>query len=372
MIANFLLGLFVVILVFLLPNKKLGLKFAFALITIFLAIRYQWGNDYPSYLNQFNILKGYSNNIFDFTENEGLYGSVETGWIVLNRFFGAIGVGFFGMVAILTVFENLCVYNLIRKHVKEKYYWVALFFLVLGSSMCMYASMMRQYLAMCFFLIFVDLMIEKRVKLYWLWAIVIILLGTTIHRSCWAVFITIPFFYLHIDFLRWRTWIYVIGIIYVIWMILGEKIVAVNLPILLENYDEFSYYQVYLENSGSSNELRLGFLYKYVIFVVWLVLLPEIDREKQPFVFIILFSYFFDVLIGIAPIALRLTYYFSMLTLITWPIMFSLSKNKPVLQIVVALQMAVSLKSFFSFFNYYVWVDACKEYHTIFEAPYWI
>lgn len=53
MVAYFTIAFLAVFLALIPTNKKFGLNCAFLVITIFLAIRYMWGNDYPAYLKMY-------------------------------------------------------------------------------------------------------------------------------------------------------------------------------------------------------------------------------------------------------------------------------------------------------------------------------
>ncbi|HHX67992.1 MAG TPA: hypothetical protein GX708_08095, partial [Gallicola sp.] len=93
-------------------TKYGGLEAAFILLTIFMSIRYNFGNDYPGYLNRFLSIGAFSN--IDLTLE-----STEIGWAVLNLLFQPIG--FFGMVIVLTVFEYAVIYRLIKKYVPKEW-----------------------------------------------------------------------------------------------------------------------------------------------------------------------------------------------------------------------------------------------------------
>ena len=131
-------------------TKYGGLEFAFILLTVFMAIRYNFGNDYPAYLNIF--IKIGRNNIPD---------RLEAGWVLLSKLFQPIG--FFGMIIVLTIIEYSIIYWLIKKYIPKQWYWLSVFIFTLNTSFLLIgASMMRQFLAMCVCLIAIEFIIRKK------------------------------------------------------------------------------------------------------------------------------------------------------------------------------------------------------------------
>ena len=95
---------------------KFGLKISFLIIFFFLALRYNFGNDYKGYLTDFLEFNNYDKvsyfNIADF--------HYEPGWLILCRIFK--GPGFFAMVAFLAAFNCMAYYFLIHRYVPRRYY----------------------------------------------------------------------------------------------------------------------------------------------------------------------------------------------------------------------------------------------------------
>ena len=85
-------------------KKESALAYSFVILTVFFAIRYNFGNDYFAYLKHFDLAN--QGNLLDALESERF----EDGWVVLCRL--SKPIGFFGMVIILTVFENFVLYRM--------------------------------------------------------------------------------------------------------------------------------------------------------------------------------------------------------------------------------------------------------------------
>ena len=82
MIATIILGIFSVLSAFLAryTNTRWGLKLSFILIFLFLALRYNFGNDYDNYLNVFNEIKQYN----DVNSLYLMMLRFEPAWLFLN------------------------------------------------------------------------------------------------------------------------------------------------------------------------------------------------------------------------------------------------------------------------------------------------
>ena len=95
MLIPFIVGFIAVLLTCLTQQRQngLGLKAAFVIIFIFLALRYDYGNDYIGYMNAFNALGS------NFA-HRSTYMLWEPGWLLLNAFFQPFG--FFKVAAFIT------------------------------------------------------------------------------------------------------------------------------------------------------------------------------------------------------------------------------------------------------------------------------
>ena len=117
------------------------LKVSFGLIFLFLALRYDYGNDYSAYLKGF--LEVNRVETIDYFDK---YLHFDPGWIFLCRIFWPFG--FFAMMAVLALFNCFVYYRFIRKYVPPVYYWFAVFLYVFNPYfMLVHSSAMRQSLA---------------------------------------------------------------------------------------------------------------------------------------------------------------------------------------------------------------------------------
>ena len=114
MIVTIMLGFFTVFFSYLSKdeNFKWGLKFSFILIFFFLALRFDFGNDYMYYYSNFQKINSFSS----FNINNYNVKGVEIGWLLLNVCFNSMG--FFAMNAVLAAFSTYVLYRFIKNWVK--------------------------------------------------------------------------------------------------------------------------------------------------------------------------------------------------------------------------------------------------------------
>ena len=374
MIIYIIVGIIAVFLCSLVKDKKRGLQWAFAVITVFLSIRYMWGNDYPGYLSSFEDYNNCNFGLFDYERSSQIHrhSHNEFGWIFLNRLFGYCGMGFFGLIIVTTIFECWVVYHMLDKYVTPKYYWVAVLLWFFSTSFCVNASMMRQYFCICIYLLVIDLMIEKKGKKYLWISVGLILLCMTIHRSSVILFTSLPLFYLRISKSN-KIWIIVLGCIFLLWQVYGQSIIEPYISLLLESSEDYEEYMLYVgANNTSITTTGLGVIFRYIMFIVWLLLIPQLDKRHQPIVILLLLSYFFEVIATIAPVASRLGLYYSFLSMVCWTNLFEKAKQKPILYLFFGVQVILVIHGINQFFLSPLWGPSFFQYQTIFSAPSWM
>lgn len=364
MIANLVVGLLAALICLLFKNKK-GLNISFFLVTVFLAIRFKWGNDYENYLEWFQMVKNYS--LGDLITRTELSHHEEWLWSVLNRLFA--GVGFFGFVIAITVFENWVIYRTISRHVDSKYYWLSMFIYVLSTkTFAVGASMMRQYFCMCCFMIVVELMLERKL----LWSIIIIVLCSFIHRSNIYILAFLPIFYIHVKQGEISISFYIAAaVFYYVWIITTTYVLSNYIRVIVPDDMEFAFLQ-YSERSVAATNTGVGQLFYTVVLLTTIYTIPKADKKDQTFLFLIILGSLFNPLISVVPIMARYTLYCHMYNIIIWPLFFKYIKDKRFVIILTAINMLIIVKAFFDFFKSPIWVDRFMEYHTIFEASSWM
>jgi len=363
MIHTIIIGLIAISLAYLnkYKNFKYGLEFAFIILTIFLAIRFDWGNDYSNYLSSFINIKNNDYSAFDINflkENDH-----EIGWIFLNKIFSPFG--FFGLVIFLTIIENYILYRLIKKYVNKKWQWLSVFIYVFSPIfMLTCSSMMRQFLSICIYLISIRYIIEKK----FLFFLLLNLLAFLFHKSAIILLPTYFITYLNNQIKHTN----LLMIIYVVWYFFAAELVYIPLNSILsiESFEKYNYYIV----SGSKAEIGTGLavLFSYLLFFLILKKSKNLPANLSIISFLYLISLFITPLTTYGLIIGRLSIYFIFFIIVILPNIIPLIKNELLKYFVLIVYIAIQLKEFISFFYSDIWYLKFFYYKTIFSSQYWL
>jgi hypothetical protein len=354
MIGTITLGLFSVLFGYLAKyrNVQWGLKASFFLIFLFLALRYNFGNDYPGYLNTFNLIS--KDNKIDYFDN---YYRVEIGWVFLNRLFR--GLGFFAMTAVLALFNCVIYYRFIKKYVPIKYYWLAIFLYVFTPGfMLIPSSGMRQSLAIVIFLFSFDYLHDKKAIRYFL----CIGLASLFHSSA---IILLPVYFLAIFNWKINIGVVIIFILLFVSMFLYSNFLS---PLLTQFINSnFERYKVYQEEGHIAT--GLGVLYSFALVILTLYYERFQNRETALVFKISIISSIFMPLALIIALITRLGMYFLPATIVVYPIILMNLRNPIYKTIFLTFLLFFTIFLFFQFFNSETWKLSFGTYQTIFSAP---
>ena len=101
-------------------RSELWLKITFFIIFLLIALRYNYGNDYPAYMKGFYKINDLSQ--IDYFDQSWHF---EPGWIFLCRLFEPFG--FSALVAFVSLLFCFVFYKIISKFVQPKYHWFSVF-----------------------------------------------------------------------------------------------------------------------------------------------------------------------------------------------------------------------------------------------------
>jgi len=338
-----------------------GLEVAFLIITIFLSIRYNWGSDYPNYLMKFHEYGTYNSFVTGFEKSY-----IEIGWILINKLFKPIG--FFGMVIILTVFEQFVIYVFIKRNVPRNWYWFAIFIYTFNSSLMITGtSMMRQFLAMCIYIIAVDFIYKRKIFPF----ILLILLASTFHSSAIILLPTYFFSYINLNTtIKSLIWV---TPLYLLWFFGISNIFGHSLFSLLLNIDLLEKYSIYLTQHDLFSGSGLGIAFFSVIF---LVVISQLRYIKNDYVKLISLLFLIMIIIiplsSFAPHLSRIGFYFSILSVACIPILLSHLKARNVRFVLMAGIIFFHIYKYIEFFYSSVWYNSFFIYHSIFESNKWL
>ena len=365
MIVFLIIGTLAVFLSFLdrFRNKgfKYGLEMAFVLLTSFLVIRYEWGNDYHAYLVGFqNISSIDFSLIFNFNELNDYFADnhFEIGWIILNILCAPIG--FFGMVALLTIFQCTVMYFFIKRNVKSDYYWFAVFIYVFTYHfMLIQASMMRQAFSMTIVLCAYPYIIKKKIFK----ACLLILFASFFHRSALILLPLVFGGYMNLEFSAKNLFILFFTFIFI--FLLKDDIGNYLKMFITENFSE---YDVYIhDETGSIKLISLVGNISIIIFIVYFS--RGVILEKQLMCWLVLFAISYTF-INPFSLSARVMYYFLFFEIVLFPSFLSEDKNFYIKFAFVFLLITMNIRGIIMFFNSSVW-ERFLTYNTIFMADKW-
>ena len=351
MITILFLTIIVVILAYISRSKKYRflLKVCFAIITIVLGIRYNFGNDYFSYYELFTDAQK-----LPFADYDK-----EIGWYLLCRFCNPIG--FMGFVFVITFISQWLVYRFIVKNVSPQYYWFAiLIYMLQPNFMVLGCSMMRQFLVMAIFLNCLEFIRQKRIII----SLLIILLASTIHNIS---LIFIPFVFLeNIKVVFSKKWFYIILILLFFIIIRFSETIAIYVAgFMIDSEADFSNY-IY-----SAQEGKMGIRELVIsIFFVFLMIrnYKKMDNHNKLACILTLVNVFLLPFTVILVMLRRLMLIFKIFEIGSYPSVIEKDNNVIYRIMFICICLCSTFIDYISFFNSETYTEAFMIYSTIFSA----
>lgn len=339
-------------------KKESALACSFVILTVFFAIRYNFGNDYSAYLMHFDLA------------NEGSYADAfdserfENGWVILCRLCKPIG--FFGMVIFLTIFENAVLYYFFRKYIPQNLYWLALFGYLFSPSLCLTGlSMMRQFLAICVCLIAFDMAMARKIVL----SILLVLLAVQFHTTAY-VCLPICFIALKKDVrMSKRAAISFLTVLFFIFF--TATYFFANLFVYVINESVFDIYEGRI---GQDYKSIIGVSTFFQYYILGIILLTQGKQKKTNRFFVLIFSLFMiiDAFKPIAPLISRVGLYFYILYPICMPNAIGKLSNTLIKKVTILLLLLFGVYGCLSFILSPGWGNSFLVYETIFSVNRWM
>ena len=341
---------------------KYGLEIAMVVLTVFVAIRYEWGTDMPSYNLTFQEFAYSGLRIFDFTGISQIRTgrSLEIGWAFLNV--ACIPIGFFGMIILLAVVENLIIYDFIKRNVDKHYYWLAIFIYTFNPYMMVLGcSMLRQWLAMCIILFATRYILSGKWRFYLLF----VLLAASIHTS--ALLFAFLYLFRHTEKVKLElsSLFWLIGIS-LLWIVVGKLISTEGIMMLLST-DAFEGYTGQ-SNSGIGSGVGFGTFFKILLYLFCIVQTKYLDKDKKILSWILLAYVLLFPFTDTVSLASRLNFYVDAVAIAVVPIAMKASRYKYMNVLMITLYMFWNIVLYRLFFSAQDFVWSYRTYHTIFET----
>lgn len=336
-----------------------GMFWGFVMLTTLGVIHYDYGNDYMAYYHLYNEITKYPLTFDSLTTNELFR---DPGWVVLCHLFSYFG-GFFTMVAVLNIIQNVLVYRFIKSNIERTWWPMAIFIYMCNTGLyLMNFSMMRQGLVVCLFLGIWDLIKNRK----WWWALLIMYLCSFIHLSA---IILLPFaFWGYLPKLNGKVWAIVYGVLLIFLWTSGETLNNIFMSGL--SLEEFQEYAATYEDIGTVGPTGIGFIINLLPFLVALyyLLTDKTYKDKQNIVLLSLLSFIIAPFAQIIPMVGRIGIYFTIYNIAAIPIIYRSIKKIELRYGLLSVFIIITLYDYWLFFNQGVYVRGYYTFHTIFES----
>lgn len=344
-------------------SSKNGLEWSFALLTVFLCIRYDFGNDYHVAFDTFLYYKDSGVSLFDFDKYGLLREKGEVVWVFINLLFRRLG--FFSLIICITLFENFVLYKLVKQYVAKEWYWLSIFiFTFNGTLMLIGASMMRQWLALCIFVYSVRFIQSGKPLPYF----ILLLLATQIHSSAWVL---LPMYFVRYFPSQVNKKFLLFAVpLYIVWIYVFPKYLGNNIEFLLQS-QEMNKYGVYLVNSNNNIGSITSFIARAFFPIICITQINRVDEKKK--LLFLIFSFYLLILpvSERMPMIGRIGTYFFVFFLCVFPETLSfLKKNNNIIYIpILIFYIFWTLYNYFPFYSSETFGEFYQEYKTIFGQP---
>lgn len=367
-----IVSLFAIFLAFMYDRKRIrwGLIGAMCVLTIFTAIRWEWGNDMPTYAKEFEAFGNEKVHFWEYWE----FGDMgvrtdrtsEVFWFMINIICQPIG--FFGMTIVLSVLQGWVVYRFIKDFVPRGYTYFAIFIycfnpriLVLGCSM------MRQWIAMCAILVSMKYLCEKRLLPF----VVFVIFASLFHTS--SLFLLVVYAVVYLDRKKVNlSYICVSFFLILIWVfIIGKRLTDIISTIfvigILEQYTSL------ITNEEDAASIGIATMMNVIVALVGIYTAKQSGNDKIQIISMAYLCFVFFLPFS-ATIMLggRMLCYFDAISIAVLPNILKNSKISIVKSGVFLWVIMINLYNYIQFFHSKTWHHYFMNYHTIFEAPYWM
>ena len=343
-------------------KMKGGMKIGFILVTILGAIHYDYGNDYFSYLGNYEEITRYSFDLLGILAGEYYR---EPGWALLCWLFKPIG-GFFRMVAVLNIIQNYIVYRFINTNVEVEWWGMAIFtYLFVQSYYLMSFTMMRQEFVV---IVFLGLWTFIKERKWWI-SLLVLYLCSFIHSSS---LILLPFAFWGFVSMKNAK---IIGVGYVIflatlWIFQDTLNNIFQFALTLD--EGFSNYANNYDDGKRGLNIGLGFIVSMIPFVLSILFLfsknNQASLQIKQMVALSAISFLIAPFSQIIQLVGRLSVYFGVYSIGAIPFIYSNIKDKSVRICFIGLYIIVILYSYYLFFTTGIYSVPYSEFHTIFSV----
>ncbi len=338
---------------------KHGMKLGFLLVTVVAALRYDYGTDYLSYLEDYEWVVSTPFSV-ERIINVAYHG--EIGWPLLSYLCKYLG-GFYTLIAIVAIVQNILYYRVIERNVPQAMWSVAMFIYLFNVHFYLLnCSMLRQGLIIAVFLSLWPYIQQKK----WLPTVLILLLCTLIHQTAFSL---LPFaFFGFLPTKNGKIWAVVLCVLYLI-SLFGEPLLRKIFFFVVGLSADLQRYQNDYGVQGGGLSLGMGYMLDIIGSMIPIVVCLFVSKNRSTNQLMLLFSFTFciEMLRAITPLAVRLSFYFLAYSIIALPIAYANIKNKKIVFALFIAYIFIKLYDYFVFFDSFTWFEKYSTYQTILQ-----
>lgn len=322
-------------------NKKYPFYIlSLGVLFLFLALRYDFGNDYMSYYRVHEAVNA---------GQQSTLGNKE----IFYRSLNLLIPNFYVFVAIISFFYICTIFFLINRTLYRRHYWFALLILLINPYLFLvHLSSFRQTIAICFIVIAVHFLTKGKSVFYFLFVAVAI----GFHQSA---LIMLPVYFLlnqkKIKAIKATT---ILGAVFLLLLTpLFDIIIRWVLDFFPKSY---SYYY----EQGLQNSLRATIISSFYFFLIVLNL-NKLNGKELIYGKLSLIATIISLLAYKVSMITRIGMYFDIFLIVTIPLVFSKMKKGKVRVIIFIAMLGIYILRYWSFFNNEVWIDSYRTYQSI-------
>lgn len=338
-----------------------GMKWGFVIITVICAIHYDYGNDYMSY---YNVYKEVESTDFNFSTIMQGYVYRDPGWALLNYLFKPLG-GFFVLVAVLNIIQNVIIYRFIKREVAKEWWPISVFiYLFTTSFYLMSFSMMRQWFVVC---IFMSMWPYIKKRNWWI-PLLVLYLCHFIHGSS---IVLIPFAFwgfLPIKNSKLYTLIFA-GFVIALWISGTWVNTLIEQTVSLTETESFV--ERYEQSDTINGSFGIGAFLKFLPLLLGLFYLfneEGKDLSQKQLVALSIIGFAIAPLNQLLPAIGRMGLFFSFFQVATFPVIYGRIKNVPLRLVFISIYVLLIVYDYLLFFKRGVFADHYRYFHTIFSV----
>ena len=337
-------------------NSRIFLGLSFFVLFVFLAIRYDYGNDLPTYRAFFENIGNIS--LSDILGKRN--GPFEIGYQLSNVVFSPLG--FNSLLALFALLEVAAYFKVLVRTVPRKLYFFSIFILIFNPNLLLTeSSAIRQTIAISLFFLSVRYLYERKPLQY----VLICVLAMQFHQSA---IILIPFYFLLTPHTLVRRNMILLVVLYFLIIYEGRFLISEMMKLVLSKTN--SRYLGFFYATDEFPLFKIGSGIKVYFQAIVMLALIWLGRDATGYQAIaIRGTIYASLLLSLGfcfPLAGRLSMYLDPFMVMAIPSVLATIRRKELFYLCITVYGTYTLLLYFAFFRDPIWISSFSSYRTIF------